>query len=404
MSRVIPWVYSKLTADQILTGATGSLGAHILSLLLNQPSVSKVYCLIRGANPLLRLQKSFKEKELPLLNSSKFHILTSNLSEPHLGLSDADYQNLRSSATHIIHCAWPVNFQLGLPSFIPSLQGLQRLIQLSLSTNLPTPARLIFCSSIFAALGTTTPARIPEAPIHSLEQVSYTGYGASKLVGERIVQAAVERYGAKATILRIGQAVGDTKAGIWNDTEAFPLIIRSALTMGILPEIEMACKWLPVDTLAQAILEILQLNHGRVGTMPPSADIESKEQLVYNILSPHTFSWSRDLCPTLHETALPAFETVPFDEWLARLRTLSATAGTADEAADPYRNPAIKLIDVFASDFAGNKIHTEVVFETEKAIERSPALRDAPKVIESSLLEKIVERWVEKWGKETVLE
>ena len=395
---------SKLTADQVLTGATGSLGAHIVSLLLNQPSVSKVCCLIRGANPLLRLQKSFKEKELPLPESSKLHILTSNLNETHLGLNDADYRALRLSATHIIHCAWPVNFQLGLPSFIPSLQGLQKLIQLSLSTSLPTPARFIFGSSIFAALGTPAPLHIPEAPINSLEQVSYTGYGASKLVGERIVQAAVEKYGAKATILRIGQAVGDTKAGIWNDTEAFPLIIRSAVTMGILPEIEMACKWLPVDTLAEAILEIVELDHGRVGTMPASADIETEEQLVYNVLSPHTFSWAWDLLPALHKMALPAFETVPFDEWVARLRSLSDSAGTAGKAADPNHNPAIKLINVFASDFAGNKVHTEVVFEIEKAKQMSPALRKAPKVIESLLLEKIVEKWMKKWRKETVLE
>ena len=174
--------------------------------------------------------------------------------------------------------------------------------------------------------------------------------------------------------------------------------------MGILPEIEMACKWLPVDTLADAVLEILGLNHGRVGTMAPSADIESKEQLVYNLLSPHTFSWAQDLCPALRKTALPAFDTVPFHEWLARLRSLSVTAGTADEAADPNRNPAIKLIDVFASDFAGNKVHTEVVFETEKAKQMSSALRKAPNVIEGSLLERIVEKWMKKWGKETMSE
>ena len=174
--------------------------------------------------------------------------------------------------------------------------------------------------------------------------------------------------------------------------------------MGILPEIEMACKWLPVDTLAEVVLEIVGLDHGRVGTMPPSADIESKEQLVYNVLSPHTFSWVRDLCPTLRKTALPAFETVPFDKWLARLRSLSDTAGTAGEAADPNRNPALKLIDVFASEFAGNKIHSEVVFEIEKAKQMSSALRKAPKVVESELLGMTVERWMKKWAVETVPE
>ena len=396
---------SKLTADQVLTGATGGLGAHILSLLLNQPSVSKVYCLIRGANPLLRLQKSFKEKELPLPESSRPHILTSDLSATQLGLSDEDYQTLESSATHIIHCAWPVNFQLGLSSFIPSLQGLQNLIQLSLATCLPTPARFIFCSLISVALGTLAPAYISEVPIHSLEQVWHTGYGASKLVGERIIQTAVENYGAKATILRIGQVVGDTKAGIWNDSEAFPLIIKSAVSMGILPEIDMACRWLPVDTLAEAVLDIVGLNNGRVGTIALNTDIKSKEQLVYNLLSPHTFSWTQDLYPALRKTALPSFKTVPFDQWLAQLRSLSVTTvGTAGEAADPTRNPAIKLVDLFASEFTGDKDDQKILFEIEEAKGMSPELRNAPMVTESEFLGRIVEGWIEKWGKERLLE
>ena len=396
---------SKLTADQVLTGTTGGLGAHILSLLLHCPSVSKVYCLVRGAYPHLRLEKSFREKELPPPQSSQLHVLSSNLNETQLGLSDEDYQTLKSSTTHIIHCAWPVNFQLGLSSFIPSLQGLQNLIQLSLATGLPTPAKFIFCSSISVALGTPTPAYIPEAPIHSLEQVWHTGYGASKLVGERIIQTAVEKYGAKATILRIGQVVGDTKAGIWNDSEAFPLIIRSAVTMGILPKIDMACRWLPVDTLAEAVLEIVGLNNGRVGTIALDTDLKSKEQLVYNLLSPHTFSWTQDLCPALRKTALPSFKTVPFDQWLAQLRSLSVTtAGTAGEAADPTRNPAIKLVDLFASEFTGDKDDLKILFEIEEAKQMSPAFRNAPMVIESEFLGRIVERWMKKWGEGTGVE
>ena len=71
---------------------------------------------------------------------------------------------------------------------------------------------------------------------------------AEELLGERIVQAAVKNHGARATVLRIGQVVGDTKVGVWKDTEAFPLIIRSAVTMSILPNIDMTCQWLPVDT------------------------------------------------------------------------------------------------------------------------------------------------------------
>ena len=271
------------------------------------------------------------------------------------------------------------------------------MIQLSLFSTLLTPARLIFCSSVSAALGTPAPALIPEAPIHSLEQISQTGYAASKLVGERIVQAAVEDHGASATILRIGQVVGDTKAGVWNDTEALPLIIRSAVTMGVLPDMDMTCRWLPVDTLAESVLEIAGLRDGAAGAVN-----EKEGQLVYNVLSPHTFSWMPEFCRALHATELSAFEIIPFKNWLARLRSLSVatTSFTNDkmrEAADPNRNPAIKLVDFFAVNFAENNTGSGILFETSVAEKASSTLRSAPKVIESGLLGKMVEVWMKNW-------
>ena len=257
------------------------------------------------------------------------------------------------------------------------------------------PAKFVFCSSISAALGTPAPARIPEAAIKSLGQVSHTGYAASKLVGERIVQAAVKDNGARATVLRIGQVVGDTKVGVWKDTEAFPLVIRSAVTMGILPKIDMTCQWLPVDTLAEAVLEIVGLSVGQ-------SETEIGGQLFYNVLSPHTFSWTPELGFSLHATSLSAFEDISFKDWLAHLRSLSATPASCidtykSDAADPNRNPAIKLVDFFAEEFADKTAGSEIVFEIGMAEEASPALRKAPKVIESGLLQKMVEVWMKRW-------
>lgn len=202
-------------------------------------------------------------------------------------------------------------------------------------------------------------------------------------------------------MLRIGQVVGDTVAGVWNDTEAFPLIIRSAVTMGVLPEMDMTCRWLPVDTLAEAVVEIVGLRDGEASGVAGAMD-EREEQLVYNLVSPHKFSWTPDLGSALHTTALSAFENIPFNQWLAHLRNLSVTpspltGGKTSTAADPNRNPAIKLVDFFADNFAGKNVDSEVVFEIGEAEKRSPALRNAPKVIESGLLRKMVEVWMEKW-------
>lgn len=85
------------------------------------------------------------------------------------------------------------------------------------------------------ALGTPTAARIPEQIIEDLGHALDMGYGPSKIMGEHIVAAAVEKAGAQASIMRIGQVVGDTRYGMWNAREEFPLIVRSALTMGVLP-------------------------------------------------------------------------------------------------------------------------------------------------------------------------
>ena len=159
---------------------------------------------------------------------------------------------------------------------------------------------------------------------------------------------------------------------------------------------EMACQWLPLDTLAESVLEIAGLRNGEMNGTAGTVK-EREAQLVYNLLSPHTFSWTRDLCPALHATELPAFETVPFETWLAQLRSLSVTGGKVSEAADPNRNPAIKLVDFFAENFAGDNVDSEIVFEIDEAEKVSPALRDAPKVIESGLLGKMIKVWMRRW-------
>ena len=141
--------------------------------------------------------------------------------------------------TSIIHSAWAVNFNLGVRSFEEQhIKGVYNLTQLSLSVHTPQPAHIFFCSSIAAALGTPGPATIPEGPIQDLSFTLPQGYGRSKLVGEHILQNATTRAGALTRTLRSGQVVGDSKMGLWNDSEAIPLIIRSALTLKALPALD----------------------------------------------------------------------------------------------------------------------------------------------------------------------
>lgn len=134
----------------------------------------------------------------------------------------------------MVHIAWPVNFNIPLQSFERHIAGLYSLLQFSLSVNRPEPAQVFFCSSISTALNTPTPASIPNAPIECSDSVSQTGYARSKFVGEHVVWNAA-RAGARSYVFRIGQVVGDTHKGVWNDKEFLPMLIRSALTLKALP-------------------------------------------------------------------------------------------------------------------------------------------------------------------------
>lgn len=403
---------------QALTGATGGLGAHKLAQLLERPNVSKVYCLIRGPDGFERLQRTFEHLQLTIHPKEKIFILTSELSAPKLGLDDASYTSLLNQVTHVIHCAWPVNFQLALSAFEPSIQGLQNLLQLSLDVAFATPARFLFCSSIAAALGSPPGALIPEEPIHDLAQASDTGYGQSKLVGERIVQAAVLDAGANAAVLRIGQVVGGMKSGWWNDKEMVPMIIRSALTMGVLPEVMGTCEWLPVDTAARGIIQIaglepdieLSTDWAAEHNYRPQLEISTNQpllapahpRLVYNLISPHAFSWTKDLLPALSRAGI-SFRPVSLATWIHQLRNLSLTetgdATNSAAAADPDRNPAIKLVDFIEKSFQTDDAarESEIKFESKETQGVAPALRQAPMVIESGLLAKMVKAWLQRW-------
>ncbi|KAL8734218.1 MAG: hypothetical protein Q9166_001704 [cf. Caloplaca sp. 2 TL-2023] len=458
----------------LLTGATGGLGSQLVSKISLEPSVSRIYCLLRGPEPLLRLQSSLKDRKLDL-QASKITALTSDLSHPSLSLDEATFFEIQSSVTHIIHAAWPVNFQIPLCSFETHIQGLHNLLQLSLSSPHAIPARFLFCSSVSTALGAPAPTRVPESIIEDMDYALDMGYGQSKFVGEHIVAAAVEEAGAQASILRIGQVVGDTKSGMWNDREAFPSIVRSALTMGILPELPVKCEWLPVDTLAESVIELAGLDDstvtkrrqnmndsegantstrgaqieqnrkidvthdGRVTTInndthaevdgttksdvdnttmnhqgvtgtttdgekKPPNQASKQMNLVYNLISPHTFSWTHDFLPALHNVGL-SFSPVSTETWLQRLRSLSSSSSTnkkdetMDPAADPEKNPALKLLQYYESSFGKRDEEKDgrAEFDIEGAMRDCRALRESEDMLESGLVGKMVEWWMGRW-------
>ncbi|ETI24620.1 hypothetical protein G647_03989 [Cladophialophora carrionii CBS 160.54] len=280
----------------LLTGPTGSLGAHILWHLVSNACISQIHVLVRGATPLARRERvlkalSSRRLSIPEDFDAKVTIHNCKLSDPRLGLANEEYTALAASVDVIVHLAWSVNFLQPLRSFAPThLAGLRNLINFALSSPPPTPPspspsdqahippRLIFCSSV-AAVSNYTPRPpgkklVPERVLtgngddDATTVAGPTGYARSKWVAERMCwhAHATTRLRGRISVARVGQLSGARDSGVWSATEAYPLMLASAAATGVLPDLDGArhaqgvregevLAWLPVDIAARAFVD-----------------------------------------------------------------------------------------------------------------------------------------------------
>ena len=338
----------------LLTGATGSLGAHILSSLRSTPSITKIICLVRASSPeeaKSRVNGSLSKRRLPQLPTSGFsegpfvECLPMKLGESALGLSPSLTRTFQDPTTLIIHAAWAVNFSMRLQSFENEhVRGLRHILDLMLSAH-GEPARLVFCSSVASMLGkpgakdAAEEAFIPEAISSLPETASELGYSRSKWVAEAICNEAHKKtkLHGKISVVRIGQLCGDTENGVWNASEAWPTMLSSVAVSGCLPDLrDETLGWLAVDLAAKAVIEI------GLGRSDDTSVDETSKCAVYHVLNTDRsvrwadmLDWIRDLRPE-------AFQIIGVREWVARLEGLDGKDG---------EHPAKKLLGLWKNAY-----------------------------------------------------
>ena len=82
--------------------------------------------------------------------------------------------------------------------------------------------------------GRNLPKPIPEIPV-SAENVTPGGYTESKWIAEQILLDAKARTDVPIQIVRLCQLCGRSD-GHWKETEWFPMIVKSSLTLGCAPK------------------------------------------------------------------------------------------------------------------------------------------------------------------------
>ncbi|KFA73892.1 hypothetical protein S40288_00920 [Stachybotrys chartarum IBT 40288] len=369
----------------LVTGATGSLGAHLVAYAASLPDVTTVVCLNRRSSDtdaLGRQQKAFAAKGLQLDEDSmaKLKVFASDTSKPLLGLQPDEYDFLAENVTHIVHNAWPMSITRPVSAFEAQFNSMRNLITLAADVSKRRPGGprvgFQFISSI-ATVGLhpihSGEARVPEQRM-PVESVLPVGYGDAKLVCERLLDETLHRYPQRfrPMAVRIGQIAGSKTSGYWNPVEHFAFLLKSSQTLRAIPDLDGSLSWCPVNTVAAALGEIVL-----------SDDIDPFP--IYQIENPTRQPW-KEMIPMLAEV-LSLTDTdinvLPFVDWMSRVRQFIGSAETD--------NPAKNLADFLEVHFERMSCG-DLILDTAHSVAHSPTLK-AEGAITKELLVKYVDYW-----------
>ncbi|KAL9633807.1 MAG: hypothetical protein Q9204_003249 [Flavoplaca sp. TL-2023a] len=367
----------------VVTGATGSLGCHLVAHLAALPSVASVVCLNRinrGSEPETRQRQALRDRGLCIDEGdlAKLRVLESDTSKSCLGLARDEYTRVVSTVTHIVHNAWPMSGHRPIHRFEAQFQVMRNLIDLCYEAHAAT-SRIItfqFISSI-AVVGHQplwSGKSLVAEELVSIESVLTNGYGDAKYVCERMLDATLQQHGGqfRHMSVRLGQVAGNSETGYWNTQEHLSFLVKSSQTLRALPDFTDQLSWTPVDLVAAALSDLaFQIN------APPAP--------VYHIDNPVRQPWRKMIVLWATALEIPLSNIIPFDEWVRRVRHFP---GSTEKD-----NPAYKLVDFLDGNFLRMSCGG-LLLDTTRARSHSATLAAAGPVSDDVAL-----RYIQYWKK-----
>lgn len=379
-----------------MTGATGFVGAFLLSNLLQLPEVNAVSCLVRAKDPvsgLMRIRKNLIKYDLWQRSfEPKILVLPGNMAEPNLGLDPARFEEIASWASVVFHLGAHVNYTQ--PYSVhrgANVVGTANILRLMVTGR---PKTLHYVSSIasYGPTGLITGTkRLPEDEpmLPHIDALSYdTGYSQSQWVAEHMVWKCVER-GFPIAIYRPGFVLGHSVTGMSNRDDFIGRLMTSCITNGTYPILPRQRKeFVPVDYVVSALLHIassLGNLHHAYNLIPPSSSIPD----VTSIDLVATFDLL-NLCGPFNLRGLP------YDEWCDNVaQELQKDNGDG--------HPLMALMPMFHEKVYGERTRWEVyenmaVYETDNT-GRAMQGREPPltcPVFDERLLKLYLESWRKK--------
>jgi thioester reductase-like protein len=295
--------------EVLLTGATGFLGAHLLSELLAATS-ARVHCLVRARDEnaaLARLRHAADRYELPVPRGERVVPLPGDLAEPGLGLSDARFRDLARRADTIYHAGAQVNFIYPYQELrAANVAGTREVIRLAAMYR-AIPVHYVSSTAVLAGLGVAGIREVSEETPLAHPELLRMGYVETKYVSEELLRAAAGA-GLPVAIYRPLDIVGSVRTGAWNTSTEMAALVRFIADTGLAPDIDLPLDFVAADTCAAAIRHI-SVTEGAAGR-------------TYHLASPEMAPLSA-LVGRLRDRGYQIAE-VPFADWVRELARQAA--------------------------------------------------------------------------------
>jgi thioester reductase-like protein len=307
---VLEW-YAESEGHVFMTGATGFVGAFLLSELAALPKVQNVTCLIRAVDAkaaMNRLETTFQKFGLPMNFRDKLRVVPGDLTQRDLGLQASEFSRLAEQCSTIFHLGAVVNYTLSYSAHRDvNVLGLVHLLGFANARRLKS----VHYFSAMAAYGPSGflggQAYVPEnkKPVASSGELQHhMGYAISKFVAENIAWDAISN-GFPLTIYRPGFVLGHSATGMGNADDVVNRLMSTCISLGAypLPPDQRNC-FVPVDYVCSAALHI-SLSNENFGQ-------------AYNLIHPDP-DQNIDLSTTfgiLSQLTTPPLRGVAFSDWV----------------------------------------------------------------------------------------
>ncbi len=253
----------------LLTGATGFLGSHILSYLLDNTNI-KIYCLVRKVNdkiPKQRLRERlnfFFENKYDELFDKRIITIDGDIVLENIVNNQEDLELIKNDVEIIINSAAYVKHYGNIEIFKKiNYFGIDNLAQFALENN----KKLIHISTLSVSgnileVGQIEQVDIAKGTIFN-ETNLYIGqnldnvYAYTKFLGEKSVYEYILK-GLDAIVIRMGNLTSRITDGMFQpnvEENAFANRLKTIIDLGVLPKnlLDFNVEFTPIDLAAKAI-------------------------------------------------------------------------------------------------------------------------------------------------------